>query len=77
MNQDDVFTDKESLHTKVVELQELQAKYESMVEAFDGLIYICSSDYKVEFMNRRFIERAERNAVGEDCFVALHDRESI
>jgi PAS domain S-box-containing protein len=77
MSQDDVFTGQDSLRAKIVELQELQAKYESMVEAFDGLIYICSTDYKVEFMNRRFIERTGRNAVGENCFEALHDRESI
>lgn len=77
MNRDEMFTDTESLYAKVVELQELQAKYESMVEAFDGLIYTCSSDYKVEFMNRRFIERTGRNAVGENCFEALHGLESV
>ena len=77
MNQDELFTDPESLFAKVVELQELQSKYESMLEAFDGLIYICSSDYKVEFMNGRFIERTGRNAVREYCYKALHELESV
>ena len=77
MNQDELSADTESLRAKVAELQELKVKYQSMVEAFDGLIYICSSDYKVEFMNSRFIERTGRNAVGENCFEALHDRELV
>ena len=37
--------------------RDLWAQYEAMVEAFDGLIYICSENYEVEFMNQRFIER--------------------
>jgi PAS domain S-box-containing protein len=58
-------------------LRESRARYEAIVDAFDGLIYICSQDLKVEFMNRRFIERTGRNPIGEDCYRALHDRDSI
>jgi signal transduction histidine kinase len=47
------------------------------VEAFDGFIYICSPDYRVEFMNQRLIERTGRDAVGELCYKALHDRDSV
>jgi len=52
-------------------------RYRAMVETFDGFIYICSPDYRVEFMNQNLIERTGRNAVGELCFKALHDRDSM
>jgi PAS domain S-box-containing protein len=48
-----------------------------VVEAFDGFLYICSQDYRMEFMNQRLIERTGRNAVGETCYKALHDTDSI
>lgn len=54
--------------------QEHWAKYRAIVDAYDGLIYICSADLKIEFMNRRMIERTGRDATGEACYRALHDR---
>ncbi len=57
--------------------QESLAKYEAIVQAFDGLMYVCSSHFHVEFMNDQFIERTGKNAVGEKCFRALHDLENI
>ncbi|HOW98571.1 MAG TPA: PAS domain-containing protein [Kiritimatiellia bacterium] len=54
--------------------QEHWAKYRAIVDAYDGLIYICSADFKIEFMNRRLIERTGRDTTGEPCFRALHDR---
>ena len=56
---------------------ESMAHYQAIVEAFDGLIYICAPDYRIEFMNQRLIERSGRNAVGEFCYKALHDRDSV
>jgi two-component sensor histidine kinase len=53
------------------------ALFKAIVEAFDGLIYVCSQDYLVEFMNEAFIERTGRNPVGEPCFKALHDLDEI
>ena len=53
------------------------AQYEAIVKAFDGLMYVCSPTYEVEFMNDPFIQRTGRNAVGEKCFRALHDLEDI
>ena len=58
-------------------LRESMEHYRAMVEAFDGLIYICSQDYRVEYMNSRMIERTGRNGVNELCYRALHDRNSI
>lgn len=54
-------------------LRESEARYRAMVEAVDGLVYICSQDYRIEFINAALIERLGRNATGEVCYEVLHD----
>ncbi|MCF8143928.1 MAG: PAS domain-containing sensor histidine kinase [Deltaproteobacteria bacterium] len=58
-------------------LQDREAHYRAMVEAFDGLIYICSRDYRVEFMNQRFIDRTGYDATGELCYKAIHNLDTV
>lgn len=58
-------------------LGDSEAKYQAVVKAFDGLIYVCSQDYRIEFMNERFIERTGYDPHGMLCYQALHERESI
>jgi PAS domain S-box-containing protein len=58
-------------------LKDSEAKYKAIVDSFDGIIYICSQDYKVEFMNETLIKRTGRNAIGEPCYKALHDLSEI
>jgi len=79
-----------SLRQKVAELVELTAehdwvektlrereeRYRAIVEAFDGLIYICSEDYRIEFMNEELIRRTGYDATGEVCYRVLHERDS-
>jgi len=57
--------------------RDLWAQYEAMIEAFDGLIYICSQNYEVEFMNQRFIDLTGHYPLGQKCYQALHDRDDI
>jgi len=59
------------------DLQERKAHHSAIVEAFDGLIYVCSQDYRVEFMNARFIERTGYDGVGDLCYRALHGLDSV
>ncbi len=54
--------------------RDLWAQYEAMIEAFDGLIYICSQKYEIEFMNQAFIKRTGYYPLGQKCYEALHDR---
>jgi PAS domain S-box-containing protein len=54
-------------------LRESEARSRAMVEAVDGLVYICSQDYHIEFMNAALIERTGRNATGAVCYEVLHD----
>lgn len=65
------------LYAQIESLQDARAEYEAVVQAFDGFIYICSSQYEVEFMNERLIERTGRKAVGEKCHLFLHDLEHV
>ncbi len=80
-----------SLRQKVAELEELaveydwvektlrerEERYRAIVEAFDGLVYICSEDNKIEFMNEELIKRTGYDATGELCYRVLHDRDSV
>jgi len=56
-------------------LRESEEKYRSMMEAMIEPIYICSQDFRVEYMNPAMIRRTGRDATGEDCFKTLHDLE--
>ena len=54
-------------------LKDSETKYRSMMEAMKDPIYICSPDFRVEYMNPAMIKRIGRDATGENCFNALHD----
>lgn len=58
-------------------LRESVEKYRAMVEAFDGYIYICSKDFRIQFMNEKLIHRTGRNATGEYCYEALHNLDTV
>jgi PAS domain S-box-containing protein len=69
---------EETRHQRQVEAwRDLWAQYEAMIEAFDGLIYICSQNYEIEFMNQAFIKRTGYYPLGQKCYTALHDRKDI
>jgi PAS domain S-box-containing protein len=57
------------------DVRDRELRYRAIVEGFDGLIYVCSEDNKVEFMNSRLVERTGRLAIGETCYQVLHDLE--
>ncbi len=58
-------------------LREKEERLSAIVEAFEGLIYVCSEDYRVEFMNERFIRRTGYDPLGEFCYEAIHRRNSV
>ena len=58
-------------------LRESEEKYRAIVETFSGLIYVCSKDYRIEFMNEAFIKRTGYDATGELCYKILHGLDSI
>jgi two-component system cell cycle sensor histidine kinase/response regulator CckA len=58
-------------------VRESEARYRAIVEAFDGLIYVCSPDYRVEFMNRQLVERTGYDGTGQLCYQVLHELDSV
>jgi PAS domain S-box-containing protein len=55
-------------------LAESNRLFNAMVDAFDGLIYICSKDYRIEFLNDRMIQHLNFDATGEFCYQAFGRR---
>jgi len=56
-------------------LRDSEEKYRAMTESMQEAVYICSSGFRVEYMNPAMIRRTGRDATGENCFKALHDFE--
>jgi nitrogen-specific signal transduction histidine kinase len=55
------------------QFEESERKYQSMMDAIDDLVYICSEDYRVEFMNPAMIKRIGIEAIGSHCYEAIND----
>lgn len=53
-------------------LKESEEKYRSMMEAMLDPVYICSSDFRVEYMNPAMIQRTGREAIGEPCYKVIN-----
>jgi PAS domain S-box-containing protein len=53
------------------------AQLTAIIRAFDGFIYVCSRDYRIEFMNEWLIKRTGYDGTGELCHKILHERDSI
>jgi PAS domain S-box-containing protein len=51
--------------------------FEAIVEAFDGRVYVCSPDNRIEYANRRVVEQLGRDPVGEFCHQALFDNTDV
>ena len=58
-------------------MDKMNAQLSAMIRAFDGFIYVCSRDYRVEFMNQRLMERTGYDGTGECCYKVLHERDDI
>ncbi len=52
------------------------ARYRAIIDAFDGFIYVCSADNRIEFVNQRLQEYLGRDGTGELCFKAIYGRDS-
>src|SRR5574340_1505630 len=57
--------------------RDLWASHEAIIEAFDGLIYICSEKFEVEFMNKRLISHIGHYPLGQKCHQALYNLDEV
>lgn len=55
--------------------RELWGQYKAITDAFDGLIYICSSSYEIEFVNRHLAEMLGYSPLGQKCYKAFFNLE--
>jgi signal transduction histidine kinase len=58
-------------------LRESEEHYRAIVMAFDGLMLICSPDYRIEFQNEAMKQHIGHDATGEFCYKALNGLDSI
>jgi PAS domain S-box-containing protein len=59
------------------ELRENKEKYQAIVDAIDGHIYIASRDYRIQFMNERLSRLTGYREPGEFCYKVMHGRDSV
>ncbi len=62
-------TERKELESAV---QEAQMKYRSVVDAFEGLIHITAPDYRIQFANKRLIERTGYDPFDKKCYEVVH-----
>jgi len=65
---------KERKHTEE-ELRESEEKYRSMMEAMKDSAYICSSRFRIEYMNQAMISRIGHDGTDELCHKAIYDND--
>lgn len=58
-------------------LGEHSARYEAIIEAFDGLLYFSSRDNEVLSVNAHFLGQLGFNPVGQKCYKAIHDLDDV
>ncbi|MGA2400267.1 MAG: PAS domain S-box protein [Syntrophobacteraceae bacterium] len=56
---------------------DLHEQFRAVVDAFDGYIYICSQDNRIEFMNRKLIEHMGYDATGRPSGEIPYEEDSV
>jgi PAS domain-containing protein len=51
--------------------------FEAIVEAFDGMVYVCSPDNRIEFVNRQVVDRLGTTRSGRHATRALYDSDQV
>ncbi len=57
-------------------LQEIVAKYQTILEAFEGYITLITKDFRIRFMNRKLSEAKGWDALGAYCYEIFHDQKA-
>ena len=67
--------EKESVEYKQAEeaLRRSDKKYRSMLEAMTDAVYICSPDFRIEWINQIMADRIGHDATGELCHKAINE----
>ncbi len=58
-------------------LKERELQLSAIIQAFDGFVYVCNQDYRLEFMNERLIRRTGFDGTGQRCHRVLHNQDAV
>ena len=64
-------------HTFQNVLKERERQLSAIIQAFDGFVYVCAKDFRLEFMNARLIQRTGFDGTGQLCHKVLHNQEKV
>ncbi len=53
--------------------RELWGQYKAIIDAFDGMIYICSAALEIEFVNRHLAKMLGHSPLGQKCYKAFYN----
>ncbi len=56
-------------------LRESEENLRRMLDAVEDLVYVCTSDHTIDFVNKAFAEELQKEAVGKSCYEAVFDRD--
>ena len=65
-----------SLKETEQDLRNREALYSGILTGYEGVVYFIGMDYTIRFMNENLIAQIGRDATGEKCFKAIHQRNS-
>ncbi len=57
--------------------KERDLQLSAIIHAFDGFVYVCDKDYRIEFMNERLIQRTGFDGTGQICHKVLHNLDKV
>ncbi|MEW6386165.1 MAG: PAS domain-containing protein [Thermodesulfobacteriota bacterium] len=61
-------------HQRLLDVwRELWGQYKAIIDAFDGLIYISSPSYEIEFVNRHLAEMTGYSPLGQKCYKIFYN----
>jgi PAS domain S-box-containing protein len=58
-------------------LKERDLQLSAIIQAFDGFVYVCNKDHRIEFMNERLIQRTGYDGTGKRCYTVLHNLDRV
>ncbi len=71
------FMDITPLKRAEAQIAESQALLSAMVESVEGMIYLVSDAFLIEYVNEQLKNKIGRQAIGQKCYEVLHQRSSI
>lgn len=59
-----------------MKIKEQRAQLAAILNAFEGQIYVCSANYRLNYINKQLAQKIGSQSVGQKCYQAIHGRRS-